>query len=835
MGTSIFEKLRMNDRSKLLAASAPAAQPQGSVFATSTCRVQAYPVFESQEQLRDFLSRAAWHFGHLHEIELFVPLAAGVDVPDRITIPEGFAPEVQRHLDEYLPRIRFQYDRNAEAARTLLDSADCVLKWTEKRPEVDAAIAAARKLTYRVDPRNVRQEGSFFIQCAFDLYAPKQAAIEESRLKLKELTGRLHGKRCAWIMATGPSVEHYRECDFADSVVVACNSVVLNDDLMRHCKPSILVFADPIFHFGVSEYAGRFREIVAQRLASTDLTIIVPLKYYPLLRSKFPEHAERIIGVPFEGTVDFNLDLNKKFAVKTTANILTLLLIPIAATFAKEVRLIGCDGRPLEQDDYFWGHGKSVQINDKMENIKRVHPGFFDIDYNEYYFEHCHTLANALRQGEAEGWQFAHHGHSHIPALRDRSIPCSGKPSGIEQRGPHSTGPELCVVLEPDGIGMSGHYVRWHRQLISELQGGQYRRVVVLCNKKQDPSLYPCHAAPVLSSFSWGISRAEPCYRSDFAESQGIVRFCAEVSAGIRAALGQQKGAVSIFIYYGSVQIVKALQGVRKQLKAEGIELRVSVCLFHESVLPDPRHAAPRFPPGAREILMEAVAQADHYRVFSVTHRLSEHIRERFGVWTEVLGNPTPDRSDAQGLSAEPLKSPSQPESREHVILFPCNPRDEKGGPITECFARWLAKQGVPPGQRYLIRGAQPADLSSVPGVTFLGPEVTDDQYWENLTRADVVVIPYLAPAFTYRTSGILVDALFAGKPCVVFESTWLADTVKRHHAGIILKYRSELTIATAITTVLRHKERLATLTREGYRAYSATNSWALLASSISI
>ena len=115
---------------------------------------------------------------------------------------------------------------------------------------------------------------------------------------------------------------------------------------------------------------------------------------------------DRVIGIPFSQDVDWNLSLFDNFQVKTTKNILTFLMMPIATTFAKNVSLLGCDGRPISQDDYFWSHEKSVQFNDKMEGIKRVHPAFFKIDYNDYYTQHCESLQQQIEFAEAHGFTF---------------------------------------------------------------------------------------------------------------------------------------------------------------------------------------------------------------------------------------------------------------------------------------------------------------------------------------------------------------------------------------------------------------------------------------------
>jgi len=67
-----------------------------------------------------------------------------------------------------------------------------------------------------------------------------------------------------------------------------------------------------------------------------------------------------------------------------------------------------------------------------------------------------------------------------------------------------------------------------------------------------------------------------------------------------------------------------------------------------------------------------------------------------------------------------------------------------------------------------------------------LVPESLDSKrYYELLASADIVVIPYREQNYRARTSGILVEALAAGKPVVVTEGTWMADQTVREKVGL--------------------------------------------------
>lgn len=789
-----------------------------------------YPPIESHERMNDVLSRLAWHFDHMSNLLFDVAVSGQCICPTAASVPSGFDDKIQAVLGRFFSRVRFIADIQPQD----LSAYDVILKHVEGNDAVDKAVAASKAKVYRVDPVKVRQEGSFYIQCAFDLITDKACYIEESRQKFGIFIDKLDCRKKAWVLATGPSIDGYHNHDFDDALTIVCNSVLLNDEIMQKTQPVAVVFADPIFHFGVSQYAGSFRDILVSRLESTSITVIVPLKYYPLLVSKLPQFRDRIIGVPFEKLTSFNYDLTEDFRVCTTANILTLLLLPLATTLADEVHLAGCDGRPLEQDDYFWGHSAKVQINDKMDNIQIVHPGFFAIDYNEYYFEHCHTLDRFIRAAEHQGKRFCHHGQSHIPALRERTpenliTPATEVQAEINARLGGKA--DLCLIVEPDGIGLSGHYVKWHRNLVDVLSP-LYPRLELLCNSSQQTDLYNCPAHAVFDRHSWSVSRAPASRGKGYQETESHRIFTSNLIQGIRRSLRNGDRVVSLFIYYGSVQILEVVRAARQEFASEGISVIASVCLFHESVIFDSAQRQPHFAHDAAKTLMACSAQVDVYRIFSVTQRLADECLRRFSVETLVLPNPVPNMSDmnVRNYIAESRVAKDGLEGM-ITVLFPTNPRDEKGADIMRGFIQYLSTRGMPENWQLLVRGTGESFESLPESIRFLGNEVHEDEYWKNLRQASVVVIPYPAPQFSYRTSGILTDTLISYTPCIVISDTWLADIVAECGAGFAVSADDPIRLFSAIKVISSNRSYFDLRMKEGVMAYVQKHSWNNLAS----
>lgn len=103
--------------------------------------------------------------------------------------------------------------------------------------------------------------------------------------------------------------------------------------------------------------------------------------------------------------------------------------------------------------------------------------------------------------------------------------------------------------------------------------------------------------------------------------------------------------------------------------------------------------------------------------------------------------------------------------------------------------------------------------------VRILDELLTDDEYYAELGQADLVVIPYESDRYRARTSGVLAEALAAGKPVVVPEDTWMADEVDE---SVGLTFESTDDLVDAVREILDDYERFAGAARERAPAYRA-------------
>ncbi len=102
------------------------------------------------------------------------------------------------------------------------------------------------------------------------------------------------------------------------------------------------------------------------------------------------------------------------------------------------------------------------------------------------------------------------------------------------------------------------------------------------------------------------------------------------------------------------------------------------------------------------------------------------------------------------------------------ILWWPGPAREEKGMSIIKALAKKL--------NRAQLFGHLYAE-----GVTYL-PELTRAQYVEQMMRSHIILLPYDPVAYFFRTSGILVESVCAGKVPFVLEGSWLANELREHN-----------------------------------------------------
>jgi glycosyltransferase involved in cell wall biosynthesis len=159
------------------------------------------------------------------------------------------------------------------------------------------------------------------------------------------------------------------------------------------------------------------------------------------------------------------------------------------------------------------------------------------------------------------------------------------------------------------------------------------------------------------------------------------------------------------------------------------------------------------------------------------------------------------------------------------------NARDEKG--ILEIFAaiRWLRDNDQLQDCRFTLQcnDATPEVTAAVtafrdlnlPGCRLLFSALATVAYYDLLSQADIVLLPYWRSIYASRTSGVFMDALSAGKPVVVTENTWMADQLARHGAGLLCGDRDPVVLGRAIMAARERRADLVARATERRAAWT--------------
>ena len=387
------------------------------------------PAITDPEILADLVHRSSWYLSPIADKirGIIFPVSGNIDTKagDRPAYLDGESASCRWQL---APLFEFREIADIDDERGVVADADIVLVWDSRLWDPPTRLSSfgvfrrGGRTFFNVDRQTHAREASTWLDVPRLLGACRSAVAAQCREKFAGMVETLGHARRAYVFGTGPSLEQVADAHLLDGVRVVSNSLVRNTRLMDKIQPSIVCCGDPVFHAGCSGYAAEFRRNLAEAMTRyPQLHAIVPITHYPYYCAHFPkELVSRIIGVPIIKMGRFNFDLLTDFNANQTGNILTMLMLPVASTLAREICIGGCDGRADKGQTYFWSHHAPSQIADKMDDAKEAHPGFFKISYTDYYDQHCATLELLMCQGEEDGRIFRNITTSYVPALARR-------------------------------------------------------------------------------------------------------------------------------------------------------------------------------------------------------------------------------------------------------------------------------------------------------------------------------------------------------------------------------------------------------------------------------
>ena len=327
------------------------------------------------------------------------------------------------------------------------------------------------------------------------------------------------------IFLTGPTMD---ELNLKASEIkrikapIFANSAIKNKDLLKKfsSKHIYIVSSDPIFHCGFSSYVSAFYADLMECFKNYDVSLIVPGRDYHFYRSMLPEtYASRIYYLDFGRLAEFEAPLRQipyegEWEILNneniqTSNVLTGFALPLAAAVSETVDIYGCDGRPDEENSYYWQHASSVQYDDRMNVIRSLHPDFFPPEYDSYYRKHLAQTRSVL---------FANHKRCEVRVKTPTYIPALNARYQVEPAHPAV---QLSIIIPNYNSGSKV----WRTINSIYFNNIAYEIVMVDDGSDQD-------TADILKE----ISRTHPNMRVIRQDNAGV---SAARNAGLRASKGE--------------------------------------------------------------------------------------------------------------------------------------------------------------------------------------------------------------------------------------------------------------------------------------------------------
>ena len=232
---------------------------------------------------------------------------------------------------------------------------------------------------------------------------------------------RLRVSASAVVIGTGPSAAAVGDVgEYGNRIV--CNSAVRDKSFLQQVQPTLIAFCDPVFHLGPSTYASAFRQDLLEAAEMfPDSLIATTRDWGDVLFAHLPMLKDRVVVLDSRDQVSWGWPQNGSMFAKSTGNVLTKIMLPLAFSLADRVAVAGCDGRK-PSENYFWRHNQRTQYSQGLLNdVFTAHPSFFrDRNYADYYSDHCEELEQLCAEAERSGKTVRALTSSHIPAMRAR-------------------------------------------------------------------------------------------------------------------------------------------------------------------------------------------------------------------------------------------------------------------------------------------------------------------------------------------------------------------------------------------------------------------------------
>lgn len=400
-----------------------------------------FPALPNRPLLFDQLFRSVWHFlPALQKFDSLIFPYSGADYAlldaeqalsmARVYLSRDFDPAIAEYAPRFSGKVRFAQTQTADLSDIAgeFSAIHTVIIWNTEDARVVAAgqrLAAQMKAeVILADPTMVQQETLLTLRGVHRLFPQNELhdLVTESYGRFTQVLRRLKGEPIS-VFGNGPSLAKVvqEQTPVSPGLRGVCNSTIGDADALAYLKPDLLFCGDPVQHCGVSLYAGRFRADLARAMEVPSRVLFTQLGYVPYFRQVLPPAAhDRIIGIGNDRRPEFNIALDKEFLTAATANIFTMLVLPVVFTLSRQVDIYGCDGMSFAAATKPWAHANEDDYMGKMAVTHRVHAGFWARNYEEEFWSYCRDMEDIIGAASTQGIKIHARTPSYVPALAKR-------------------------------------------------------------------------------------------------------------------------------------------------------------------------------------------------------------------------------------------------------------------------------------------------------------------------------------------------------------------------------------------------------------------------------
>jgi len=229
--------------------------------------------------------------------------------------------------------------------------------------------------------------------------------------------------------------------------------------------------------------------------------------------------------------------------------------------------------------------------------------------------------------------------------------------------------------------------------------------------------------------------------------------------------------------------------------------------------------------------MLEKASHKYRIRLVADSQQLADEYRTLTRLPVGVL--PLPYASD---LSPQSMGAPRFPLGRAMNVLLPGRPSLGRGIGTLAAAIKRLVDYGqladltftfqdypTPIREAELDRAIAMLRQLGLPGLHIVQRPLGEEEYYQMISEADLVVLPYSQEVYYAMSSGPFVEALALGKPVVVTEGTWMSEQLERFGAGLTVRDRDAEDLARAICAARDNYQQLAeraAARRESWIAY---------------